>query len=127
MKIINQIKQHISILPIIGLIILLVASPCKVRNSIQGVFEIQKTEVSNKSISHLQQSSCETFSETNSTLTAYNVSIDAFQITLNKSLQYYIGSIPLSDRPITQYYSARDEIPPLVPYYILFKNNKAYL
>lgn len=127
MKFLNQLKQLTAILSLIGLVVLLVFSPCKVRNSIQEVFETIKTEVSNKSVSSLKNSTCDISLDTERVIATSNLNFQLSKIVIVKQLLFNTHTIELSDRPITQYYSARDEIPPLVPYYILFKNNKAYL
>ena len=127
MKIPNPIKQLNSILSIIGLVVLLVFSPCKVRNTIQEVFETTKTEVSNKSISSLKSSVCDISTDAALAISKSNHSLQLSQAVLVKRPHFNSNTASLSDRPITQYYNARADIPPLAPYYILFKNNKAYL
>lgn len=127
MKIPNHIKHLSSLLSITGLVLLLVLSPCKVRNSIQDVFEIPKTEVSNKSISALKNGTCDVASSVTTVLSKSNISLQLSQALLVKPSAFKTNTIALSERPITQYYNARAEITPLVPYYILFQNNKAYL
>lgn len=127
MKISNHIKQLTSILSIIGLVVLLVFSPCKVRNSIQEVFATTKTEVSNKSISSLKNGTCDISTDAETIISTSNISLQLSKAVLVKPSQFNFNIASLSDRPITQYYNARAEIPPLAPYYILFQNNKAYL
>ncbi|EPR70606.1 hypothetical protein ADIWIN_3467 [Winogradskyella psychrotolerans RS-3] len=116
-----------SILSIIGLAVLLVFSPCKVRNSIQDIVETPKTEVSNKSISSLKSSVCDISTDAELGISKSNHSLQLSQAVLVKLPQFNGNTASLSDRPVTQYYNARADIPPLAPYYILFKNNKAYL
>ncbi|WP_179353975.1 hypothetical protein [Winogradskyella vidalii] len=127
MKIPNHIKHLCSFLSISGFILLLVLSPCKVRNSIQEVFEVPKTEVSNKSISALKNGTCNVSSTENTILSKSNINLQLSQALLVKPSLFKTNTIALSERSITQYYNARAEIPPVVPYYILFQNNKAYL
>ncbi|SDI21937.1 hypothetical protein SAMN04489796_10866 [Winogradskyella thalassocola] len=102
-------------------------SPCKVRNSIQDIFETPKTEVSNKSMSSLKSSVCDISTDAELAITKFNHSMQLSQAVLVKLPHFNRNTVPLSDRPITQYYKARADIPPLAPFYILFKNNKAYL
>ncbi len=106
---------------------LLVFSPCKVRNTIQEVFETTKTEVSNKSISSLKSSVCDISTDAALAISKSSHSLQLSQAVLVKRPHFNSNTASLSDRPITQYYNARADIPPLAPYYILFKNNKAYL
>ena len=127
MKISNHIKQLTSILSLIGLVVLLIFSPCKVRNSIQEVFETQKTEVSNKSISSLKNGSCDMSTDVTTVISNSKSSLQLLQAAVLKKSQFNTQFIALSERPINRYYNARAQIPPLAPYYILFQNNKAYL
>ena len=109
------------------MIVLLVFSPCKVRNSIQDVFEITKTEVSNKSVSTLKNTTCDLSTDINSVISKSSINLEISQaLNLNES-HFVNNNKVLSDRISIQQYNARDKIPPLAPYYILFKNNKAYL
>lgn len=106
---------------------LLVFSPCKVRNSIQETLEIPKTEVSNKSLSSLNQSLCNIFTDAETVITKSNSSLQLAQVLPSKHSVFNTKNIALSKRPVSHNYNARDQIPPLAPYYILFQNNKAYL
>ncbi|WP_179339075.1 hypothetical protein [Winogradskyella ludwigii] len=127
MKILNLIKKQTSLLSFMGLVLLLVFSPCKVRNSIQDVFEIPKTEVSNKSLSALNSGTCDISTNATTVISNSKSSLQTLQAALVKKSQFTTQFIALSERPISQYYNARAQIPPLAPYYILFQNNKAYL
>ncbi|WP_458626236.1 hypothetical protein [Winogradskyella sp. PC D3.3] len=127
MKISYHIKQLTSTLSIIGLVLLLLFSPCKIRNSIQEVFELPKTEVSNKSIASLKQGTCDISNDAETVLSKSIINLQISQAVLFKPSQFNNDVIALSKRPITQYYNARSAVPPLAPYYILYQNNKAYL
>ena len=54
-------KRNNLYLSIIGLVILLLLSPCKVRNFIQAELGVSQTEVLNKSQTTISQSNCKTF------------------------------------------------------------------
>ena len=56
-----KIKNFNSILSIFGVALLLLLSPCKIRNFIQAELGIPQTEVLNKSKSVISQSVCKTF------------------------------------------------------------------
>ncbi|WP_418638976.1 hypothetical protein [Winogradskyella sp.] len=127
MKFQSQIKQLTALLSVTGLVVLLVFSPCKVRNSIQEAFDVTKTEVSNKNRSALKNGTCNVYSDVNSVISKANYSLQLSQDLGINTSQFNTTTIALSDRPIAKYYNARAEIPPLAPYYILFQNNKAYL
>lgn len=127
MKILNQIKHIKTPIFIVALVVLLVFSPCKVRNSIQEIFEVTKTEVSNKSISSLKNRTCDISTDTDIAVSKSNKKLQLSQALIAPLSIFQNNKFVTSDRRISQYYSARDEIPPLAPYYILYKNNKAYL
>ncbi|WP_274474569.1 hypothetical protein [Mangrovimonas aestuarii] len=54
-------NKIITILSIFGIVVLLLLSPCKVRNFIQAEIGIPLTKVLNKSQSTISQSNCQTF------------------------------------------------------------------
>ena len=54
------IQNIYSVLSVLGLLVLLLLSPCKVRNFIQTELGVPKTKVLNKSQSALSQSNCQT-------------------------------------------------------------------
>jgi len=126
-KIPNHIKQVSSSLSIIGLVVLLVFSPCKVRNSFQNIFELPVTEVSNKSISSLKNNGCDVSTDTKIVISKSYNKLQISQTVLSKKSIFNTSVITSSKKQISQNYSARGEIPPLAPYYILYQNNKAYL
>lgn len=67
----------------VGLILLLLISPCNVRNFIQEELGLPQTEVANKSKTYLSNSNCDSFSKT--TFTLVKPSIDfAFPSGINK-------------------------------------------
>ncbi|NRR92603.1 hypothetical protein HSX10_13600 [Winogradskyella undariae] len=127
MKIPNHIKQATSALSIIGLVLLLVFSPCKVRNSFQNIFELPTTEVSNKSISSLKNRVCDVSIDAEIVISKSYNNLQISQAVLSKKSIFNTSVIASSKKQISQNYSARGEIPPLAPYYILYQNNKAYL
>ncbi|QXP78972.1 MULTISPECIES: hypothetical protein [Winogradskyella] len=123
----NHIKQATSALSIIGLVLLLVFSPCKVRNSFQNIFELPTTEVSNKSISSLKNRVCDVSIDAEIVISKSYNNLQISQAVLSKKSIFNTSVIASSKKQISQNYSARGEIPPLAPYYILYQNNKAYL
>lgn len=126
MKIRKYIKQLIPLMEISALVLLLLFSPCKVRNSIQTVLKIPKTEVSNKSVSASKNSKiCE--AGINTTISKQETNVQKSKALINKKTHFNAEIVDYIKKPITTYCKARDEIPPLAPYYILYKNNKAYL
>ncbi|WP_114310433.1 hypothetical protein [Winogradskyella arenosi] len=127
MKLPIHIKKISGALALLGLMVLLVFSPCKVRNTIQNSLEIPITKVSNKSISSLTNTLCKSSVEAyNSHITAYKKLQFSVAATPNlKDFSFYRGLVLKPLLALT--YRARGEIPPLAPYYILYKHCKAYL
>ncbi|MGJ8550621.1 hypothetical protein [Winogradskyella wichelsiae] len=127
MKITYHIKQITSALSVIGLVVLLVFSPCKVRNSFQDIFEFPTTEVSNKSLSSLKNRVCDVSVDAEAIISKSYNNLQVSQAVLSKITIFNTSTIAVSQKPVLQSYNARGEIPPLAPYYILYQNNKAYL
>lgn len=59
MKELIKSKKKITLLPILGLVLLILLSPCKVRNFIQFELGVPQTEVSNKSKTTYNNSDCD--------------------------------------------------------------------
>lgn len=127
MRKLNKIPNTSSLLPIIGLVILLFFSPCKVRNFIQAKLNLPLTEVSNKSQTTTSKLSCYSSEVTDVSLLQtmpfvkiLPVFIDSF---FNTSSQF-VANFPNKTR--TNYQKKR-HVTSSVPLYILFKNFKAHL
>ena len=127
MRKLNKITQKSTLFPIIGLIFLLLFSPCKVRNFVQAELNVPQTEVSNKSQTTHNQLSCYDSEITDASLiqVAASTKISPFFPTraFNFSL-YFIESFP---NKITTNYQKKGFITSSIPLYILFKNFKVYL
>lgn len=54
-------KKTTTLLPVLGLVLLILLSPCKVRNFIQFELDVPQTEVSNKSKASYNDSNCDHF------------------------------------------------------------------
>ncbi|TVP47623.1 MAG: hypothetical protein EA341_12495 [Mongoliibacter sp.] len=59
MKKITTIKAKITTLPLIGLVLLLLLTSCKIRNFVEAEFGLTKTTVINKNKATLPSSSCQ--------------------------------------------------------------------
>lgn len=127
MRKLNKITRKSTLFPIIGLIFLLLFSPCKVRNFVQAELNVPQTEVSNKSQTTHNQLSCYESEITDASLiqVAASTKISPFFPTkaFNFSL-YFIESFP---NKITTNYQKKGFITSSIPLYILFKNFKVYL
>lgn len=103
------------------LALILLSSPCSVRNHLERFLEVEQTEVSNKSkttacISYPDQSA---FFYELSEVTSYEYFLvpHAFSVT----------SVLSSQRNFSSHYYAYTKNPPSVPYYILYGNSKYHL
>ncbi|WP_440122141.1 hypothetical protein [Tenacibaculum sp. Ill] len=111
----------------IGLVILLLFSPCKVRNFIQAELNIPQTEVSNKSQTTHSQINCYDSEITDASLVqivSYSKTSPAF---LNKAFNFSPRLIESLPRKTISNYQKKRHVTSLIPLYILFKNFKAHL
>ncbi len=118
-------RVKINILSVVGLTVLLLLSPCKVRNFIQAELGIPQTHVLNKSQSTVAQTPCQTFENS-----------DLAQVTAPSTFQH--PDIPFSDgyrfEPAIDALIRQSFVPTLskgqqasaIPLYILYQNRKVY-
>lgn len=121
-----HIKQPSSFLFIIGMIVLLLVSPCKVRNSIQTSLGIPLTNVLNKSISVVNENDCSVHVSNNLKISSYQIkfqrSLPTLVKTTFKSLNFTQTGLIISPSS-----SVFQELIVEIPFYILFKNFKFHL
>ncbi|OYX28201.1 MAG: hypothetical protein B7Z06_02250 [Flavobacteriales bacterium 32-35-8] len=119
-----EIRKISSFLPILGLAVLLLLSPCKVRNYIQAELGLPQTQVSNKSQSIISQSNCQTFevSDAVQTIAKPTLQQSYFLISDTYRLVFTPDLFKQSIHPIT----SRNHKVSLVPLYILYQNLKVY-
>ena len=120
-----NIKAAQQLFPILGLAVLLLLSPCKVRNYIQAELGIPQTEISNKIKTTVSSSSCNEVQISNQT----TVEKRATTIKLPASLSEFIFAFFLSDisKSYTPNYQTRSYSASTIPLYILYQNFKDYL
>ena len=118
---INKINLALSIF---GLVLLLLLSPCKVRNFIQAELAIPQTKLLNKSQSTISQSNCQTFelSETIQTITKSNFQQSDFLISETSHFDFTSYLLRNSFNLNT----LRNQQASDVPFYILYQNLKIY-
>lgn len=118
-----NIKVH-SILSIFGFVLLLLLSPCKVRNFIQAELGVPQTKVLNKSQSAISQSNCQTFeiSETVQTISKPTFKQSGFLISEAYHFDFTIYLLRHSFSLST----SRSQQVTDVPLYILYQNLKVY-
>ncbi|MGX1023542.1 hypothetical protein ACSSV5_000694 [Psychroflexus sp. MBR-150] len=120
----STIKKVYSILSIFGLALLLLLSPCKVRNFIQAELGISQTKVLNKSQSTISQSNCQTFqaTETIQTISKPTFQQPGFLVSEIYPCEFTINLL----RHSFIYGPSRNHSVSDVPLYILYQNLKVY-
>ncbi len=106
-----------------GLILLLLLSPCKVRNFIQAELGIPQTEVTNKSQSTLSQASCEIFETQTAHQTASESPIQLPDGNAEEWTFQFVGNSKKKEvlpNPISA------QRAPNIPFYILYQNLLVY-
>lgn len=110
----------------LGLIFLLLLSPCKVRNFFEIEFNFSQTKVSNKSKSTIISSNCSNFkTTTKSTLTKEERKIQILPVFITKFKFIFIqaGVFVNSLKP----YDSINYSISTIPLYILYQNFKSHL
>lgn len=122
----NSISKNKSLLSILGLVLLLLLSPCKVRNYIEAELHIPQTEVVNKGITTVTSSSCLSTDNIKNTVTVSKFSLEFAPALLfykfNKAFNTAIDFTPKS----LNNFSSKNESVVFVPLYILHQNFKVY-
>lgn len=113
-----------SSLSIFGLIVLLLLSPCKVRNSIQAELGVPQTKTLNKSQATISYSSCHTFEVSETILSTSKTS--SLQAHFLISGAYHFDFAYNSIRHFYNHNASRDQLVSEVPLYILYQNLKVY-
>ena len=119
----NLHTKH-KVLPLLGLVLLLLLSPCKVRNFIQVELGLTQTEVSNKSQATVSYLDCNDFEITNTSFQKSTSSVDFTAIILDVNTAFVVSDISKSYLQPDQKgnYSVSK-----IPLYILYQNFKDYL
>lgn len=123
-KEIFKIKKVSSSLSILGLLLLLLLSPCKVRNFIQAELGVSQTKVLNKGQATISQSNCLTFDVSD---TIQTISKPTIQQTYFAVLEAY--SFGVAIKPVKHSFASkpsRGQLPLDVPLYILYQNIQVY-
>lgn len=127
MKESRTIKNKIALLSIFGLVLLLLLSPCKVRNFIETQLDLPPTEATNKSLSSFNNSNCTSFEITKTSTTTAKSSVQFVPaIAENKVLFVFTTAVDYTPKS-TNHYTNKEQSHSLVPLYILHQNFKAYL
>lgn len=120
-----NITPKSAILPVLGFALLLLFSPCKVRNLIQAELGTSQTEVSNKSQTVINNASCISLEIASSTLVKEKAPTYQYSPAyLTK--QEVVLNVSNSNSPAKPF-AARSHSASAVPLYILYQNFKDYL
>ena len=118
-----ETKNYYSVLSLFGLVLLLLLSPCKVRNFIQAEVGVPQTNVSNKSQATIS-TSCVAFdvAEINhSSSTSVTKALDFFIIEPTFILHFQVQSKTNNTLRIS-----KSKLIPSIPLYILYQNIQVY-
>ena len=126
MKELQNIKTSRSLFPTIGLAVLLLLSPCKVRNFIQAELGVPQTEVANRSQTTLSSSNCSTSEIITTALSKTESSTQKAPVFLAKHFHLDIHRIAVS-KASGHFHKERNRKFSSIPLYILYQNFKAYL
>lgn len=127
MRKLNKIPNTSSLFPIVGLVILLFFSPCKVRNFIQAELNLPLTEVSNKSQTTTSNLSCYSSEITDISLLQTIPSVKVFPVFINRDFNTSFLLLETLPNKIRTDYQKKRHVASSVPLYILFKNFKGHL
>ncbi|WP_339885144.1 hypothetical protein [Polaribacter vadi] len=119
-----KIKKVNSILSIFGLVLLLLLSPCKVRNFIQAELGLSKTEVLNKSQLPITQSNCQTFEVSQTVQTISEITFQPSNFLIPEASRFHITKYLLKHS--FNLNTSKSQRATDVPFYILYQNLKIY-
>ena len=126
MRKLNKITQKSTLFPIIGLIFLLLFSPCKVRNFIQAELNVPQTEVLSKSQT-THSYTCYDSEITDASLIQAASSTKISPVFLTRAFNFSLYFVESFPSKITADYQKKRFVTSSIPLYILFKNFKVYL
>lgn len=121
----NSSKHNKSAFALIGLALLLLLSPCKVRHFIQAELGVAQTEVSSKSQTSLTTAVCENSKVSESAV--LSVELDAKELAF--PVVYTTTDYPEIEfnQEQTLFNTSRNHRVSTIPLYILYHNFKVYL
>jgi hypothetical protein len=120
-----NIKALNTLFPVLGLALLLLLSPCKVRNFIQTKLGAPKTEISNKIKTTISSSSCNTAEISNQiSVEKRSISHKIPAILINFAVAFSLTDIT---KNYTTNHQTRSYSASSIPLYILYQNFKDYL
>ncbi len=121
-----NLKTIVTVLPVLGLILLLLLSPCKVRNYIQAELGIPQTEVSNKSKTTINETNCNTFEAFQNDFSSSKKPIQHLPYLAVNNLIFSLITNGFNKKSF-YYLKRRNHSVSPIPLYILYQNLKVYL
>lgn len=119
-----ELKKYYSLLSVFGLVLLLLLSPCKVRNFVQAELGVPQTQVLNKSQTTISTTNCVAFdvAEINhSSSTSVTKVLDIF---FNEKLFAFHSLI--QPKATNALRISKSKLIPSIPLYILYQNIQVY-
>lgn len=114
-----------TIVPILGLALLLLISPCKVRNFIQSNLDVPQTEVTNKSKTSLSHTNCSDSDNLATSTTGVKKITKQLPAVFN-DYSFAIYQTEFSNSYLLPHH-ARNNFASAIPLYILYQHIKDYL
>lgn len=127
----EQVRAHLEIknirfvLSVMGMVVLLLLSPCKVRNAVEAELGVPQTKVLNKSQATLSHSACQTveISETVQTISEPTVRLPFFSMLRTDKVE---NAICFPKHATTKRPSGAQQQVSDIPLYILHQNILVY-
>lgn len=119
-----EIKKHDSILSIFGLVLLLLLSPCKVRNFIQAELDVPQTNVLNKSQTTISTTSCVAFDVAEINQSSSTSDTKTLDIFANDEVFAY--HFPTQSKFKNTLRTSASKPVPSIPFYILYQHIQVY-
>lgn len=120
----TNIRNYKFIMTVSGLVLLLLLSPCKVRNYVEYQIGVPQTEVSNKSQSTITNSGCKILEVYDAVHTSTKATFPPSDLS-NANTSQLVLSFDLHHPSIYPHSSGNHPVS-LVPLYILYQNFKVY-
>lgn len=118
------IKKNKTILSLFGLALLLLLSPCKVRNFIQAELDVPPTEVLHKNQTTISATSCVAFDVSgidHSSSTSVKKALDNFV-----DGELFTFQLPIRYKTNSTLQLSNSKLIPSIPLYILYQNIQVY-
>lgn len=119
-----EIKKFHSVLSLLGLALLLLLSPCKVRNFIQAQGGVPQTNVLNKSLATISKASCVTFNVAEINHSSSTLVKKALDFSVNEAL--FPIHFPVHSKTTNTLRISKSKLISSIPLYILYQNIQVY-